>query len=509
MRVSLSARLRDDRGAVAVMVAILSVVLVGMSAFVVDFGVAYASKRQLSTAADAAALAAANRLAQGDGTCSQIVSAGSSDAEAIADEYISGPNATIGDASVVPGSFSVQCSPDNSFIDVTLDATAGNPTFFGGVFGAGIDQVSRSATARVGTITEPGGLRPYALCAADAFAIRAASRDADPDNDVLVVKLENKTSGGNPSILPRTANPENTNLTLTANPTTGVTTATPVTFTAELRAKNKNGPAIPSVSVTFRESGVLIGTATTDAAGIATFTSTLNAGARTILASFAPPNDDSFKNSDATVLINVAVVTPPPTTAPPTTAPPTTAPPVTEPPAVDGDCGPEPGNFGQLDFAAFPGEDECEEAFNQKSFIFACYISDGYNEFLGLPATIQSDTGNNCDIKCEEAWNSLKERQISLPVYTAATKTEYTTPYVIGVRVCGYWFGTNTNWASPTCGRPWSSIDPEPKNVDTQFQFRFERLVGAGNVGQSGCAFGDDCDLLRGLALAPGPGGKS
>ena len=40
------------------MVGLLSVVLVGMCAFTVDFGMAYATKRQLSTASDAAALAA-------------------------------------------------------------------------------------------------------------------------------------------------------------------------------------------------------------------------------------------------------------------------------------------------------------------------------------------------------------------------------------------------------------------------------------------------------------------
>ena len=49
---------RDERGAVALIVAGLVVVLVGISAFTVDFGMAYATKRQLSSAADAASLAA-------------------------------------------------------------------------------------------------------------------------------------------------------------------------------------------------------------------------------------------------------------------------------------------------------------------------------------------------------------------------------------------------------------------------------------------------------------------
>ena len=39
--------------------------------------------------------------------------------------------------------------------------------------------------------------------------------------------------------------------------------------------------------------------------------------------------------------------------------------------------------------------------------------------------------------------------------------------------------------------------------------YRIEDRVGGGTVGSSGCAFGADCDLLRGVALAPGPGNKS
>jgi Flp pilus assembly protein TadG len=49
---------RDERGAIALIVGLLSIVLLGISAFTVDFGMAYTTKRQLSTAADAASLAA-------------------------------------------------------------------------------------------------------------------------------------------------------------------------------------------------------------------------------------------------------------------------------------------------------------------------------------------------------------------------------------------------------------------------------------------------------------------
>jgi predicted outer membrane repeat protein len=51
-------RRRDERGAISIIVASLTVILIVVAAFTVDFGMAYLTKRQLSTAADAAALAA-------------------------------------------------------------------------------------------------------------------------------------------------------------------------------------------------------------------------------------------------------------------------------------------------------------------------------------------------------------------------------------------------------------------------------------------------------------------
>ncbi len=56
MRVPL--RSRDERGAVAIVAALVALALMGISAFTVDFGMAYTTKRQLSIATDAAALAA-------------------------------------------------------------------------------------------------------------------------------------------------------------------------------------------------------------------------------------------------------------------------------------------------------------------------------------------------------------------------------------------------------------------------------------------------------------------
>lgn len=60
-------RVRDDRGATAVIVALLLVVLIGMLALTVDGGLLWAKYRRIRTANDAAALAAAYSCATGEG----------------------------------------------------------------------------------------------------------------------------------------------------------------------------------------------------------------------------------------------------------------------------------------------------------------------------------------------------------------------------------------------------------------------------------------------------------
>lgn len=77
MRVSLG-RLRDDeRGAVIMITAIVLVVVIGMLVLVVDLGRGVAYKRQVVTGTDAAALAAAQQCALGNGTTAGTLVAGS------------------------------------------------------------------------------------------------------------------------------------------------------------------------------------------------------------------------------------------------------------------------------------------------------------------------------------------------------------------------------------------------------------------------------------------------
>jgi hypothetical protein len=57
--------MKEDRGAVAVLVALLMVPLIGFAALVVDIGALYAERRELQNGADAAALAISQRCATG------------------------------------------------------------------------------------------------------------------------------------------------------------------------------------------------------------------------------------------------------------------------------------------------------------------------------------------------------------------------------------------------------------------------------------------------------------
>ena len=61
------ARLRDDRGAIIIHVAFALLALIAFSAFVVDMGVMWVSRRQAQNAADAGALAGAVALMKDGG----------------------------------------------------------------------------------------------------------------------------------------------------------------------------------------------------------------------------------------------------------------------------------------------------------------------------------------------------------------------------------------------------------------------------------------------------------
>ena len=159
MRILRLNRHRGERGATAVLVACLAIFLVGLASFTVDFGQAYVSKRQLQTATDAAALAAAAVYASDQGDCASLASLPKTGAENAADQVLSQNK-----QDAAAGALDVACSSDGKSLDVSIDATATTPVTLGAVFGQNHISTQRSATARVSVAQSAVGLKPYLIC---------------------------------------------------------------------------------------------------------------------------------------------------------------------------------------------------------------------------------------------------------------------------------------------------------------------------------------------------------
>lgn len=138
----------DDRGATAVLVAFLIVVLVGIAAYVIDVSALHQERRELQNGADAAALAVAWDCAL-DANCG--------DEYATADSYVDA-NANDLDSNVLPGNITFPAAnqvtvkattADNDGDDVDGDNTTVD-FYFAPIFGANGATVSAEATAAWG-----------------------------------------------------------------------------------------------------------------------------------------------------------------------------------------------------------------------------------------------------------------------------------------------------------------------------------------------------------------------
>lgn len=164
MRVLLSAARRDERGAIAVLSAVLALVLIGVAAYAVDFGMAYNSKRQLQTAADSAALAAASEYATSPGKCSDLTGPAAPPtlepkAEATAKSYLlkNRPGASM-------DNFTVGCDAKGH---LTVDVKASGTTDVGlgkVMFSSNTLSTNRAAEATLDVPPSGNGLRPYMIC---------------------------------------------------------------------------------------------------------------------------------------------------------------------------------------------------------------------------------------------------------------------------------------------------------------------------------------------------------
>lgn len=171
----------NDRGAVAVLVAMMGVFLTGMLAFAADLGHAYSVQRRLSTAADGAALAAAqelvNRSLTNSPPCGAAVDpVSAAAARGVADDYSSSRNAPGSALQAGAAGFALSCVPTGGLVTVRNSQRV--DYIFGNLFGIGNSTPTGQATAQYGVARTVTGLRPYGLCGLDPLGAVALATSA-------------------------------------------------------------------------------------------------------------------------------------------------------------------------------------------------------------------------------------------------------------------------------------------------------------------------------------------
>ncbi|MFZ5848112.1 MAG: pilus assembly protein TadG-related protein [Actinomycetota bacterium] len=172
-----------ERGAAALLVAALTIVLIGVLAFVTDFGMAYANQRRLQNGVDAAVLAVGQKVAASTGdrqSCQQVLASLDEDElRAFAVGFVE-QNAPAEGVDLEAGTsgFSVTCEALGETgaeqIVVSAAGAQSSPTFFGGVLGADGIGLREGARAVVG-VGIPLGLRPFGICADDAEELMSST----------------------------------------------------------------------------------------------------------------------------------------------------------------------------------------------------------------------------------------------------------------------------------------------------------------------------------------------
>lgn len=158
---------RADRGAVAVMTALLVTTLFVVCAFVTDFGMAYSHKRDLQNGADAAALAAVQvfekQLAQDCSADNMApVEALRATAESQADAYLAQNVGGDAHGDIPAGTAGLHCK--GTGVEVVYAAHGDTPTTLGKL-ATSADHITTSVQAAAAyDRNAPGKLRPWGIC---------------------------------------------------------------------------------------------------------------------------------------------------------------------------------------------------------------------------------------------------------------------------------------------------------------------------------------------------------
>lgn len=154
---------RSEDGAIAIIVAAFSIVMFVLAGFAVDFGMAYNSKQELQSAADAASLAALATYKGDTRSCAQqaadstLLGAATTAANAIAQANRAGTG---------NGTLTMACNGSNQ-LTATYLVGGSSRSIVGRITGTGDNiAANRSAQATMKDAPFPaGGLRPWGICA--------------------------------------------------------------------------------------------------------------------------------------------------------------------------------------------------------------------------------------------------------------------------------------------------------------------------------------------------------
>src|SRR4051794_25130453 len=145
-------RMREERGAILIQVAIALLGLTAMSAFVLDYGVMWMSRRQAQNAADAGALAGAvarafDETVDPPSTTGAVVQA-ATQAAAANKVWLTAPGVVVDTSFTCPGFVTGgRCVTVNVYQDGTNQSTV-LPTFFAPLLGVSTQGTKATATAQ-------------------------------------------------------------------------------------------------------------------------------------------------------------------------------------------------------------------------------------------------------------------------------------------------------------------------------------------------------------------------
>ena len=167
---------RDERGAMAAIVALLSVTLLVLSGFTVDYGQAWMAKRNLQKAADAGALAAAQVLSRVPGTCEQVAGGSAGAAARAAARLAADDYRRRNRESYLPAStqieWSIECNAARTAVVVRYGLEGTTTSSFGPLAGGSSTLTTdRRAEAVVEVAPHAGtAMRPLAVCSTQLTA---------------------------------------------------------------------------------------------------------------------------------------------------------------------------------------------------------------------------------------------------------------------------------------------------------------------------------------------------